>query len=156
MRFHSFGALAPVPELDAPSGRPALVEPEPPPNIGGWVVILIFLMAAGSAAWLKLKPAKPAGRSAGTRTAVVRRDSLFSRLRLSGSTVAGKSAMLLAPRMPGSRGRGPSEFQQILEKTAKPGSAMHKGDVVAQFERMYMTNRLDDYAAAVAQHEANL
>jgi multidrug efflux pump subunit AcrA (membrane-fusion protein) len=44
----------------------------------------------------------------------------------------------------------------ILMKLAKAGSAVRKGDIVAEFDRQYQLNRLDDYRASVTQHEASL
>ncbi|MBM3728778.1 MAG: HlyD family efflux transporter periplasmic adaptor subunit [Acidobacteria bacterium] len=53
-------------------------------------------------------------------------------------------------------GGGFSEFMLVLQNTAKPGSRVKKGDMVAEFDRQYMLNRLDDYRASVAQTEASL
>jgi len=38
----------------------------------------------------------------------------------------------------------------------KPGSLAKKGDIVAEFDRQYMLNRLDDYLVSVSQTEASL
>jgi HlyD family secretion protein len=161
MGLHSSGALAPVPQSEPPSGKPALVEshPEKPHQRGRWVAVGVFLLVAGAAAWFTLRqtqaPAKP---MAATRTTTVRRASIQRTLRLTGVTVAGRFSMLLAPMMTGSRhsSRGTADFQQILLNTAKPGSHVHKGDPIAEFDRLYMLMRLDDYKANVVQHEANL
>ena len=50
--------------------------------------------------------------------------------------------------------RGGDDFSIILQELVKPGSLVKKGDVVAEFDRQYMLNRLDDYKAAVIQSEA--
>jgi multidrug efflux pump subunit AcrA (membrane-fusion protein) len=47
-------------------------------------------------------------------------------------------------------------FTQVLQELAKPGSMIRKGSVVAEFDRQYMIQRLDDYRAAVLQSELNL
>jgi HlyD family secretion protein len=44
----------------------------------------------------------------------------------------------------------------VLVKCAPAGSHVKAGDVVAEFDRQYQMNRLDDYKASVAQHEANI
>lgn len=44
----------------------------------------------------------------------------------------------------------------VLQDSAKPGSMVHKGDAVAEFDRQYMLLRLDDYKASVVQSEASL
>ena len=44
----------------------------------------------------------------------------------------------------------------VLQEVAKPGSRVGKGDVVAEFDRQYMLNRLEDYEASVVQSEAAL
>jgi HlyD family secretion protein len=44
----------------------------------------------------------------------------------------------------------------ILQKAAKPGAHVKKGEVVAEFDRQYMLLRLDDYRSSVVQAEASL
>ncbi len=44
----------------------------------------------------------------------------------------------------------------VLQKLAKPGAHVKKGDVVAEFDRQNMLLRLDDYRASVLQHEASV
>lgn len=44
----------------------------------------------------------------------------------------------------------------VLVKCAPGGSHVKAGDVVGEFDRQYQLNRLDDYKASVAQHEANI
>jgi HlyD family secretion protein len=53
-------------------------------------------------------------------------------------------------------GGGGSDFGLVLQDAAKPGSTVRKGDVVAEFDRQYMLNRLEDYRASVAQIEASV
>ena len=159
MGLHSSGALAPVPQPEQPSSRPELVVlPEKPHYPGRWAALAIFLIAAAAGAWWMLRPpSKPARPAAATRTTTVRRASIRRILRLTGVTVAGRFSMLLTPMMPGSRSAyGSSVFQQILMSTAKPGSLVKKGEQVAEFDRLYMLMRLDDYKANVVQHQANL
>jgi HlyD family secretion protein len=51
---------------------------------------------------------------------------------------------------------GGGEFSLVLQDAVKPGSRVKKGDVVAEFDRQYMLNRLDDYRASVIQLEASI
>jgi HlyD family secretion protein len=44
----------------------------------------------------------------------------------------------------------------VLVKLAKAGGFVHKGEVVAEFDRQYQLNRLDDFKAGVAQLEAGV
>jgi multidrug efflux pump subunit AcrA (membrane-fusion protein) len=55
-----------------------------------------------------------------------------------------------------SGGGGGGEFSLVLQDAAKPGSRVKKGEVVAEFDRQYMLNRLDDYRASVSQLEASI
>ena len=41
----------------------------------------------------------------------------------------------------------------ILQKLAKPGSRVRKGDLIGEFDRINMLNRVDDYRSGVAQTE---
>ena len=155
------GELTPVPHPPQPAtGRPKLVTPEieRPPR-GGRLVALGFVVIAAIAGWLYVRsasrPAKRIGPS--VRTATVRKDSIRKTTRLTGVTTARRFSMLLAPELRGTRSsHGSADFQQILISTAAPGSIVKKGDVIAEFERMYMLRRLDDYRAVVKQTEANL
>jgi hypothetical protein len=49
----------------------------------------------------------------------------------------------------GQGGSGGSDFALVLLQVAKPGSHVKKGEVVAEFDRQYQLNRLDDYKATV-------
>jgi HlyD family secretion protein len=55
----------------------------------------------------------------------------------------------------GSGGRGGSEFMLQLQELAKSGSMVKKDEVVAEFDRQYMMQRLDDFQATVTQSEAD-
>lgn len=48
------------------------------------------------------------------------------------------------------------DFMLVLLDLAKPGAHVKKGDVVAEFDRQYQLNRLDDYKARVVQAEATI
>jgi multidrug efflux pump subunit AcrA (membrane-fusion protein) len=48
------------------------------------------------------------------------------------------------------------DFALILQKAAKPGSMVKKGEVVAEFDRQMQLLRLDDYKASVVTSDAAL
>lgn len=56
----------------------------------------------------------------------------------------------------GGGGNGPGDFMLVLQHAVPPGSHVHKGDVIAEFDRQYMLLRMDDYTASVVQSEASL
>lgn len=49
-----------------------------------------------------------------------------------------------------------SDFGAILQDLIKPGAKVRKGEQVAEFDRQYMLQRLDDYKSGVAQQELNM
>ncbi len=55
----------------------------------------------------------------------------------------------------GGGGRGGSEFGLQIQALSKSGSMAKKGDVVAEFDRQYMMQRLDDFKSTVTQAEAD-
>lgn len=44
----------------------------------------------------------------------------------------------------------------VLQELINPGSRVKKGDIVAEFDRQYMLQRLEDYRSSVAQQKANV
>ena len=119
--------------------------------------MLLVVAACGLAYWRWGPPSQKAKlHVAVVRTAKARVSSLDRTLRLAGVTVAERSAFLMVPPMLGTRRRGHTEFQQILQKLAASGTYVRKGDVVAQFDPLYQTIRLDDYRASTVQHANNL
>jgi hypothetical protein len=54
-----------------------------------------------------------------------------------------------------SGGRGGSEFMLQLQELAKSGAMVTKDEVVAEFDRQYMLQRLDDFQSTVTQSEAD-
>lgn len=55
----------------------------------------------------------------------------------------------------GGGGRGGSEFMLQLQELAKSGSMVKKDQIVAEFDRQYMMQRLDDFQSTVTQSEAD-
>ena len=52
-------------------------------------------------------------------------------------------------------GGGGGDFTLILQKLAKPGSRVRKGDLIGEFDRINMLNRVDDFRSGVSQTEAS-
>lgn len=53
-------------------------------------------------------------------------------------------------------GGGGGDFALVLQELAKSGTLVRKGSVVAEFDRQYMLQRLDDYRSSVIQSEAGM
>jgi hypothetical protein len=51
---------------------------------------------------------------------------------------------------------GGGDFTLVLQQLAKPGSIVKKGDQVAEFDRQYMLQRLEDYKATLETAKAQL
>jgi len=49
-----------------------------------------------------------------------------------------------------------SDFMQVIQSMAQPGSMVKKGDVVAEFDTQFQILRLDDFRATVEQNERTL
>jgi len=82
----------------------------------------------------------------------------------SGSNILGSTAGgLFSSSMRGSGGPGgggsmgrDGDFMLVLLELPNAGGRVKKGDVVAEFDRQYMLNRIDDYKDSVVQAEANI
>jgi len=78
-------------------------------------------------------------------------------LRVAGTISADHRRTIVAPYVAGNRYvNGGTSFALILRKLAPPGSRVRKGDVIAEFDRESMLNRLEDYRDWVRQHQLNL
>ncbi len=49
-----------------------------------------------------------------------------------------------------------SDFMQVLQSVAKPGSIVKKGQVIAEFDRQFQEQRLDDFKAQIEQSERTM
>jgi HlyD family secretion protein len=158
MRSYASAVPAPVHAPPRPTSFPGVLpsRPKGPRRRRWWWLPGIVLIAGGAAYFLPVSSNRPKTQAAGMRTVTARRGTLEQTIRLSGVTVAQKFATLLVPELWGVRASGLSDFVQIIEKLAPPGSHVHKDEIVAEFDRLYMLNRLDDYRAWVSQHRANL
>jgi multidrug efflux pump subunit AcrA (membrane-fusion protein) len=158
MRSYAAAAPAPVRVPQRPTSQPEVVQPtlKPPRRRGSWWVIGgLLALAAVFAYRFSTSPSQKKNVPTALRSAVVRRGVIQQTIRLSGLTVAQKSATLLTPQMWGSRSHG-NDFSQVLTKLVPAGSFVRQGEIVAEFDRLYMLNRMDDYNASVAQHRANV
>ena len=80
-----------------------------------------------------------------------------------GTEGLGSTSRELGSGMGGPGGGGGGDFTLVLQQLVKPGSLVKKGDKVAEFDRQYMLQRLEDYKATMetakaqlAQQKANL
>ena len=142
-----------------------------------WISLVLLVVAAGVALYLKSQPALTGGGgpviTVPTVAAVV--GDLDRKVRVTGTVAAKNFAALLAPRIQGSRsntnrggmggslGAGPAggggpgggpgggDFNLILLHLAKAGIQVKKDDVVAEFDPTNQVQRLDDYKDTVIQ-----
>lgn len=92
----------------------------------------------------------PSSRSSGTASSALGSDGLGS---TSGSLYGGGGTG------GGGGGGGASsggDFGTVLQQLVKPGSMVKKGETVAEFDRQFMLQRVDDYKTGVDQQELNL
>lgn len=97
-------------------------------------------------------PAKPASGSGSTNSSAPTSSSTPNLGSTSGSLIGSGTG----GGGGGGGGGGTSEFMLVLQDAVKPGSRVKKGDVVAEFDRQYMMQRLDDYRASVSQMDASV
>ena len=162
MRSHT--AKIPPPDPEPQPQRSDLHEAKLAPRKPrrGWVWVLLAIIAGSG--WFALRNAgsSDAGplpiATAPTRKARAVAGVLERTLRITGVTMAATTATLRAPQMSGRRsgGGGHTDFTMTLEEIAAQGSRVKKGDVLASFDRLYMTTRLDDYRASRLLHESNV
>jgi hypothetical protein len=93
------------------------------------------------------KPQQQPATSAAVKTAKVFVEPLEVRLRLSGQTSARNFANITAPLLRGPEMRG----SLVLMKLAKPGSIVHKGDLIAQLDAQSLQDHIDDLNDTVQQ-----
>jgi len=75
---------------------------------------------------------------------------------LGASGLGSTSGNLLGTGTRGGTGGGGGDFNLVLLQLVAPGSHVKKGQIVAEFDRQYQVNRLDDYKATVVQQDANI
>jgi biotin carboxyl carrier protein len=136
-----------------------------------WGIFLMALVLVGAFAWYRYSNDK---RKTPTQTLlvptmVIAPGDLSSTVRLAGTVAAQQYASIMAPRIQGNRnqynrggqggngGNGANnDFNLLITKLAEPGSQVHSGDVVAEFDTEAQRTRLDDYKDSVVQLDANI
>jgi multidrug resistance efflux pump len=119
-----------------------------------WTLLALLL---GSASYVALKRSAArsvAGRAGDVPTARVSRGNLQRILRVSGVIAAQQFAAIVAPRMRGHQGGDLGGSQLVLLKLAPPGSRVKKEEVVAEFDRQWQMQKIEDQHAEVTQDEA--
>jgi multidrug efflux pump subunit AcrA (membrane-fusion protein) len=146
-----------VPPRPKAPGRLILIDPPSRRRHGVIVWLSVLAVALGAAAVWWASFARPAGAGASPRTARAEIGRVEQTLRVTGTISADHRGTLVAPYMIGNRhASGGTSFALILRKLAPSGSRVKKGDVIAEFDRETMLNRLEDYRAWVRQHQLNL
>jgi HlyD family secretion protein len=154
----SFRATVPksVPQQPKDSARLVLIAPPSRPH-HAIVWLAVLAVALGAAAVWRTGVVRQAGAVAGLRVAKVKIGRLEQTLRVAGTVSVAHPDIIVAPYMVGNRYiSGGTSFALVLRKLAPPGSRVRKGDVIAEFDRESMLNRLDDYRDWVRQHQLNL
>ncbi len=159
MAFPSRVSVSPERSGAALEPGPGLAHKKRPPLPHNLRMLLAALgLLAISAGYVSVKRAghrSAAGASGGPATIRVTRGDLRQSMRLSGAITAKGFATIVAPRLAGGGPRGDAgSNQMILIKMIKPGSRVKKGDVVAEFDRQWQLQRVDDQQAEVVQAEA--
>jgi HlyD family secretion protein len=167
-------ALLPGPAVVPPKPRPGSAAPKRRTALLGSVLVLA-LLAAGAAYYFNTpSPGKVSGAGppvVSISTAVVNVGDLQATVRVNGTVAARNFALLLAPRIIGSRsgfnrggaigaqptgGGGPGDFTLVLMHLAKAGSRVKAGEVAAEFDPQFQVQRLDDYKDSVVQLENSI
>jgi len=106
--------------------------PRPPSTRRNLAALIAILMIAAATVLLFFVFRSPAHASATTDlgTAVAVRKNFVSALRLTGSTEAVRSRPILAPRLAGAQ-----LDAMVITKLAPAGRAVHKGDLLVEFDR---------------------
>lgn len=169
MRLPVHRPIAPAPKgVPGPESAPARLKRRRPLFSLFWGIPLLLIVAA--AGYLQYQNANADSRTAGgggaaIATAVVSLGDIHSTVRISGSVVAERSAIIRAPRIMGSRGDanrggggahdhgsgGHPDFILNLLRLAKTGTPARHGDVVVEFDPENQLQRLDDYNDSVVQ-----
>ena len=140
--------VMPVREVPpAPGLKPVLTPEAPPPRHRRpwlqWTVIAVIALLALVMAVAKLRVSnKNASSAEAIRTAVVEQKDFVTSIRLHGIVEAVESHAIAAPRLSG-QGLG----TLIITKLVASGSAVHRGDVIVEFDRQaQLRNVLDKQA----------
>lgn len=141
-----------------PSPEPILVEPQPEGRGKNWIWLLVLGLLAVGVWSLTHRSGEKTVAWSPRRTGMVRSGRIERTLRVTGMTQPLKFSYLLAPRLRGSRlfHTHGDEFSLTLEKMIPAGQRVHKGELLARFDRQYMLLRVEDFRANVVQQKLNL
>lgn len=126
---------------------------------------LLLLAAAAGTTFVLLSRGTDPSASVSSRTKTVqnarwaqaKRGVIERTVRVSGATASIRTVYLVAPRVRGSRrDRGASDFSLVLSHLLPAGSRVRAGDIVAEFDRQYMQQRVDDLKSSLIQQQASL
>jgi HlyD family secretion protein len=160
----SMGAQAPAPQPGHTPLRPRALAPRKAKKKGKrawwWGAAVLLVVVGAVVLWQRQAFTPAAGRTPSGpsfRTTKASAGTLERSIRVSGATGAELFTTMRAPQMRGSRrGRGGGEFTTVLQWVAPSGSFIKKGDPVAEFDRLYILNRMEDFKASVDQHGRNV
>ncbi len=124
-------------------------EPKPPRSYAGWLALIAVLLISGGI-WLavgRMQEQAAARKAPPARTAQVRHGTIEVTTRVSGTTTARNSAIVVAPRL-----RSPDSGRAMsLIKLAGNGTMVKQGDVVAEFDPTNIRDHLDDVRDLLAE-----
>jgi HlyD family secretion protein len=148
-------APAPLPAPEPPAPKPRLVPPPLRRHPGRWRIAAL-IGAAGLLAGLLYLALRQGQLKTGTTDLVptvrVAAGPSERLVRISGQTSARRSATIMVPVF-----RGPDSGRDLtLMNTAKPGSFVHKGDMVAELDPQNLRDHIDDMNDTVQQAENDI
>ncbi len=146
---------APLPAPEPPQPKPRLVPAPVRRGPGRWRIAALFA-AAGLLAGLLYLALRQGQVKTGTTDLVatpqVPAGPTERTLRLSGQTSARRSVIIMVPVF-----RGPDSGRELtLLNTAKPGSFVRKGDLIAELDPQNLRDHVDDVSDIVQQAENDI
>ena len=127
--------------------------PTKPRNRRYLPVLAALVIAAGAAGWwLRTRPANPETPLTIARTAKAITGPLESSIRLNGQTSARSFYTVTAPIMRGPESRG----SMVIQKMAKGGALVRKGDPLVEIDGQTMADHVDDVKDQLRQGENDI
>ena len=107
-------------------------------------------------AWLQRHLSSPPAEAPALATFGPRSGILEKTLRVSGQLVSRRSALVVAPKLAGSRSTPstPGQFSLILHTLAHPGALVRPGERIAEFDSQYMRLWLNDLRSDLEQRRS--
>ena len=133
---------------------PPTAAPAQPGNRGArYLLGLATLAIAGAAGWwLWIRPAPPQSPVTLAKTATATVGPLESSIRLNGQTSARSFYTVTAPIMRGPESRG----SMVIQKMAKGGALVRKGDPLVEIDGQTMADHVDDVKDQLRQGENDI